>query len=120
MYKRYRNELLCDFAETYHIFQMEGLPARMCATLFCGLRESSRVKLKLAHRKVPFETELMAACYDMLHLLVYSKTKDASKGRNKPQMLVNKLIDLDKEETIMAFSSPDEFMKAWNEDNEKR
>lgn len=38
-----RDALLCDLAETYHIYSMRGLPARTLAVLAFGLRADSRI-----------------------------------------------------------------------------
>lgn len=37
--------LICDLAETYHIYDMRSLPLRTVATLSAGLREDSRIVL---------------------------------------------------------------------------
>ena len=39
--------LICDFAETYHIYDYRSLPASMAATLAVGLRDDSRIKRKI-------------------------------------------------------------------------
>lgn len=43
-----RTAVICDFAETYHVFDMWALPARTAATLACGLGPDSRIMQKLA------------------------------------------------------------------------
>lgn len=40
--------LMCDLAETYHIYNYRSLPCKMVATFSCGLRNSSRIKMKMA------------------------------------------------------------------------
>ena len=47
-----RTAVVCDIAETYHIFSMEQLPMRMVATLACGLKADSRIMTKMAGVKV--------------------------------------------------------------------
>lgn len=37
--------LICDFAETYHIYDYRSLPARLAATYAVGLRNESRIKM---------------------------------------------------------------------------
>jgi len=39
--------LICDFAETYHIYDYRGLPAANAATLAAGLRGNSRIRMKM-------------------------------------------------------------------------
>lgn len=43
-----RDALMCDMAETYHVYDMRALPVKTVATLACGLREDARIKLKMA------------------------------------------------------------------------
>ena len=40
--------LICDLAETYHIYDYRSLPVKLVATLSAGLRDDSRIKLKAA------------------------------------------------------------------------
>ena len=40
--------LICDFAETYHIYNIYGMPVQYIATLAIGLRDDSRIKSKCA------------------------------------------------------------------------
>ena len=47
-----RTAVVCDLAETYHIFSMEQLPMRMVATLACGLKADSRIMTKMAGVKI--------------------------------------------------------------------
>lgn len=42
-----RDALLCDLAETYHIYSLRGLPARTLATLVSGLRADARIIARL-------------------------------------------------------------------------
>ena len=41
-----RDALICDLAETYHIYDMRSLPLQTVATLSAGLRDDSRIKMK--------------------------------------------------------------------------
>ena len=40
--------LICDLAETYHIFDYRSLPVQLVATLSVGLRDNSRIKMRAA------------------------------------------------------------------------
>ncbi len=57
----------------------------------CGLKEDSRIKLKMSNQLVSFETMLLAGIYDRLSLLLWSKTKDAEKGKNMPKAVSDEL-----------------------------
>jgi hypothetical protein len=106
--------LKCDLAETYHILNYESLPPMDVATFSVGLRENSRIKLKLNGYKVAFETILLAACLDKLNFLAYTKTEDAQKHRNPPQSTVAKLLDIseDTQGEYETFNSGEEFEQA--------
>ena len=105
-----RDALLCDLAETYHLFDVRALSLETVARLSCGLRDDSRIKLKLRNMKLPFETMLQIAILDDLHWLRWTKTKDAQKHRNAPKSLLAAL-DEEEKETVTAFETPEEFEK---------
>ena len=105
--------LICDFAETYHVFDWRSLPVRTAATLAIGLGEDSRIMRKLSGVPVTVETLLLATIADALHILVWQNTKDGTKGRNRPALIAEKLIQTPKEET--GFNTVDDFRK-WREE----
>lgn len=107
--------LICDMAETYGIYDWRALPLETAAALASGLREDSRIKRKIAGIPVDTMTLLTAMIVDRLSLLVWSKTKDAEKGENRPESIVEKILDLDKKEEneVEGFQTPEEFQAAW-------
>jgi len=104
--------LVCDLAETYQIYDYKQLPPTKVAVFSLGLRENSRIKMKLSGQTVPFDIMLLAAIADRLSTLVWFQTKDGQKGRNRPQMLTNLLTNTKQENDIEAFNSGEEFEKA--------
>ena len=82
----------------------------MVACLVMGLRDNSRLKMKVFKAKLEIKNYLLAGIYDRLTLLVYAKTKDAQKGRNKPKMLLD-ILDKEKEQ-VNSFNSSEDFIKA--------
>lgn len=62
--------LICDLAETYHIYNYRSLPLTLVATLAAGLRDDSRIKLKMNKQKVSNTDLLLAVIADRLGLLV--------------------------------------------------
>lgn len=104
--------LICDMAETYHILDWRSLPARLAATLAAGLRENSRIKMKLSGSTVSFETMLTANIADCLRILVWRETKDGMKGVNAPVMFTELITGKGADKDEQGFDSPDEFM-AW-------
>ena len=110
MIKADEDALICDFAETYHVFNYKALPAKLAATLAAGLREGSRIKLKLADMQVSPDTLLLAAIADRLGILVWQKTEDAEKGRNRPRSILESLQP--KQTDVSTFASGEDFIKA--------
>ncbi|MDT2698350.1 MULTISPECIES: DUF5361 domain-containing protein [Enterococcus] len=104
--------LVCDLAETYQIYDYKQLPASMVAVFSCGLRETSRIKMKLSGQKIPLDTILLAGISDNLRLLLWTKTKDGQKNVNRPESILHKLSEnnpREKEEII--FDSGEDFEK---------
>lgn len=108
-----RDELICDFAETYRIYDYRELPPHTAAVLACGLRDDSRVKMKLQKLDVPFDTLLLAAIADRMALQLYSGTKDAQHHRNKPELLAPKLLQGQEEDKVQTFKTAAEFEAAF-------
>ena len=105
--------LACDLAETYHIFDYRELSVSKVALFSVGLRENSRIKLKINGMRYPFETMLFAGILDKLSLLIWQNSKDGVNGVNMPKSILETLLNedgIDKKEH-MIFSSPDEFEK---------
>lgn len=102
--------LICDLAETYHIYDYKRLPVKLVASLAVGLRSDSRIKIKLSGSKVSPDTMMMAAIIDRLNVLVWMQTKDAQKGRNRPKSLLEAVYPQETDNT--SYESGEDFMKA--------
>ena len=115
MMRKNRDALECDLAETYNIYDMRALPARRVALFAVGLRDNSRIKMLLADTKFTFSEILLINIYDLLNLELWTKTKDATKGKNKPESLYKKLMGINdqtkKESKNMTFDSAEEYEK---------
>lgn len=100
--------LICDLAETYHVLNYKGLSLRLVATLSCGLSEDSRIKRKIAKRRLTLNETLMAAAVDKLTQILWTKTEDARRGRNKPQSILD-ILENPAERRHQTFRSKEEF-----------
>ena len=109
-----KNALICDLAETYTIYDMYMYSAFFIATLSVGLRADSRIMLKLSGMKISTEMMLLVGILDNLNILVWSKTKDAEKGRNKPKSLFAELSKSADDDNT-TFLGIEEFEKARKE-----
>nr|DAP24885.1 MAG TPA: protein of unknown function (DUF5361) [Caudoviricetes sp.] len=101
--------LICDLAETYHIYDYRQLPAYKVAVFSVGLRDNSRIKMQMSQQKAPFDTLLLAGVLDRLSILTWFKTKDGQKGNNRPISVVDKLIGEVQESKEMVFASGEDF-----------
>lgn len=106
--------VVCDMAETYGIFDYHSLPSTYIATLAVGLRDDARIKLKMSQTAYPLKTMLLASAVDRLSLLVWAKTKDAEKNRNRPKSVLEELMKKP-ESDIVSFEDPKAFDDAWKE-----
>jgi hypothetical protein len=107
MIKVDENALICDLAETYQIYNYRQLPPSTVAIFSIGLRDDSRIKMKLSGAKVSPNILLLSGIVDRLNLLLWTKTKDAEKGINKPKSILDELYN--KKSDISAFASGKEF-----------
>lgn len=67
-----RDALLCDLAETYHVYDLKALPVQTLAALSFGLRDDSRIKMKMAGMVYVSPVILQAEIVDNLALIRYS------------------------------------------------
>ena len=104
--------LICDLAETYHIFDYRSLPVKLVATLSAGLRDDSRIKRKLAGAKGSGEEILLATIADRLGLIIYAFC--GGKG-DAPGSITEMYYEKQEPKSeYMSFSSPEAFREAWN------
>lgn len=106
-----RDAVICDLAETYHILDYRALPVRLLATLCCGLRDDSRIKLKmhgLVHVPEAFTAVSMA---DNLTLIRHFLTNDKKIDKKS---LFSEIIQIKEKHPENNFATSEEFLK-WRE-----
>jgi len=101
------NALICDLAETYQIYDYKQFPPNMVAVFACGLKDSSRIKIKISGSKVSPEILMLTGIVDRLNLILWTKTKDAQNGRNRPKSVLDTMFK--KESEVSAFASGKDF-----------
>lgn len=116
MIKLDEDALICDFAETYRIYDYRQLPPLRVAVFACGLKEDSRIKMKISGQLVPIKTLLLAGISDKLSTLVWFQTKDGQKGKNRPTMIMDLLTNKETEskKDVVVFNSGEDFKKVRN------
>lgn len=107
------NALVCDLAETYGIYDYRSLPLRKVATFSVGLRDNSRIKMKMNGMRIPLNEVLLAAAVDRLSFLLWAKTEDGVNNTNKPKSILDELLG-NEEFSDDGFETPEEFLAAWN------
>ena len=105
--------LICDFAETYNIYDYEHIPVTLAATLAAGLRDDARIKMKASGIEVDAKTLLLAHIADNTAINVYFKTEDAKKRRNKPPSLLKLMTHTTEQKQTRGFKSGDDFLAEW-------
>lgn len=104
MVTEYPDELTCDMAETYGIFDIKRVPVRLLATLAVGLRDDSRVK-RAKSKTIVDDTVIMLAY--IVDLLRGVKFEDENSLRRYYLMPDERPSQKDYE----VYSSPEEFME---------
>ena len=107
MYASYRDELICDMAETYHVYDLRALPVETLATLAAGLRENSRVKMKMAGIKY-FPAEIVLPHFFDAYITANTPKED----RYKLKLLTDRMVVKQAARNNMAFKSGADFMAA--------
>ena len=97
--------LICGLAETYQIFDYRSLPVKLVATLSAGLRDNSRIKLKMAGSPVSLETVILAAIADNLSMFRAGFSKE---GRSYKPFLFTEALQGEKKK-VKGFKSAEEF-----------
>lgn len=104
--------LICDMAETYHVYDWRGLPLRLAAKLAYGLRDDSRSKLLLSGANFGINTYLLANIADTLRVIAWQRTKDAQRGANKPKMILDILTNPPKQDKSVGYTTAEEYEAA--------
>ena len=103
--------LICDFAETYHIFNYRQYKPKYIATLAVGLRDDSRIKMIINRNKLTFDQYVLVAILDCLKMLVWLNSADAAKGENRPELILDRLFN-NIESEVESYDTPDDFEEA--------
>lgn len=111
-----KDALICDLAETYGIYDYRALPASRLATLAVGLREDSRIKMRLMGAKASKTDLLLAAAVDRLSMLLWMNSEDGKNGTNRPPSILSVILGTEQEDkAVEAFESDQDFEAAWTQ-----
>ena len=106
--------LTCDMAETYGVLDWHTLPLSLAAVLAAGLRENSRIRMKMSGARADPETMLLASITDRVGLLVWQNTEDARHGRGCPPSVFNLLLGIESAQSgpVTGYATPEEYEAA--------
>ena len=108
------NALICDLAETYHIYDYRSLPLHMVGIYACGLRPDSRIGMRISNSKLTTDQTILALIADNTRALAWLNSADGAKGANRPKSLIAALLDEQTEELdIDTFESCEDFDDEW-------
>ena len=98
--------LICDLAETYHIYDYRSLPAKLVATLSAGLRDNSRIKMRLSGAPASQDILLLAAIADRVEMFRYgfSDQKNAP-----PASILEEMYGRTNANGVRGFDTVEEF-----------
>lgn len=110
-------ELICDLAETYGIYDWKQMPQTYISILTAGLRDESRVKMKLSGQRLTTDQGFLVVLIDQLNWVLWQRS---GKKSGKPKSLYKQLTEPQKpKEDLAKFSSEEDFDK-WYERKHKR
>lgn len=103
--------LICDFAETYNVYDWRRLPLRTAASLAVGLRGESRIWMSMRGFNISLNQMLLAIIADDLNFLCWAKTEDGTKGINRPSSILSSLLGKEEHTNVVGFTTAEEFEK---------
>ena len=100
------DELICDLAETYHIYDYRSLPIEKVAIFSVGLRENSRIYRKImGYPSNVWNERLLALILDRLtHMFASEGTEIKS--------IYSILFGEEKKSNVCSFASGEDFEEA--------
>lgn len=113
MIEECEDELICDLAETYRIYDYKSLPIEMVAIFACGLRVNARVWRKISDRHSIDTDEVMIAIWDSLNWLIWFHSKAREDGSPPPEPMHKKLYGKEPTRPLKSFANAADFREAW-------
>ena len=109
------DSLICDFAETYHIYDYRSLPLWLAATLAAGLRDTSRIAMNTTEGKASTTNTILAIIADHLSS-IRALLGDQTDFPSVTKTLYG--IEEEKSSKVKAYGSGNDFISAWQAINE--
>lgn len=103
------DSLICDLAETYQIYDMRELSPFRVATFSCGLRDTARIRQRMAGIDYNLDSLLLATCADNLQFLSWCQTENAAKNINRPKSLLSTFMGQEQGSDNLSFDTAEDF-----------
>lgn len=104
-----RDAVICDLAETYHIYDMAAVPVQTLATLCAGLRDDARIKMRFSEMQHIPDVFMMTRMADALTMILHILTGDKKEPALYQDIVMGKRK---KQDDTEGFASPEEFLAA--------
>ncbi len=101
--------LICDFAETYHIYDFKSLPAKLAAILAMGMRDDSRIKKRLRGDRLSREEGIMAMIYDLLSEYMWALGGKENPAPKSMYLMLSGEEEPEEKSAVRGFSTPEEY-----------
>lgn len=105
-----REAVICDLAETYHIYDYRRVPGRLLGILVAGLGPNTRIGRKVNGVRGNVTEVLLAQILDGVRWLCWAQTEDAKKGRGRPHSIASDFFVSEDKNKVQKLSV-DEFEK---------
>lgn len=107
----HHDAVVCDLAETYHVFDYQALPVPLLAALVFGLRPDSRYRQELNEVNPVSEVVLLASIADALMLITAGMS--GTKIKDEDLWTSSVIAREEKKKEVRGFNSGQDFMNEW-------
>ena len=107
----HHDAVVCDLAETYHVFDYQALPVPLLAALVFGLRPDSRYRQELNGINPTSSHVLLANIADTLMLI--SAGLGGAKLKDEDFWTNSVIAREEKKKEVRGFNSGQDFMNEW-------
>ena len=110
-----KDALICDFAQFYHIYDIDSLHPQYAAILACGLPEDSRIMRERRESVAEPDSLLLATIVDELNMIIWILGNGKGNGIPLPESIFEKIsgISVGTKDGNTKFESGYDFEREW-------
>lgn len=105
----YEDDVICDLAETYHIFSYKSHKPSFIATLLSGLKDDARIAMRMAGVTADTKTRLLAMIADLIR--AFGGSFDGENGVS----IYDSFFRTQKSKKTVGFDTVEDYEKRRNE-----